>query len=93
MPAEGLLLQLDGSRHDRLEGRGPWLTLVGAIDDATGVVPLDEGPSDLAELGGRPGLVAGRVVEVHVRHCGRLLLCRQGGRRREQLPCAMSATT
>jgi transposase len=39
MAAEGLLLQLDGSRHDWLEGRGPWLTLVGAIDDATGIVP------------------------------------------------------
>lgn len=31
----GMLLQLDGSPHDWLEGRGPWLTLVGAIDDAT----------------------------------------------------------
>lgn len=39
MAAEGVLLQLDGSRHDWLEGRGPWLTLVGAIDDATGMVP------------------------------------------------------
>ncbi len=39
MPAEGLLLQLDGSRHDWLEDRGPRLTLVGAIDDATGRVP------------------------------------------------------
>ena len=39
MPAEGLLLQLDGSRHDWLEDRGPRLTLVGAIDDATGAVP------------------------------------------------------
>ncbi len=38
MAAEGLLLQLDGSRHDWLAGRGPWLTLVGAIDDATGKV-------------------------------------------------------
>jgi len=38
MPREGLLLQLDGSRHDWLQGRGPWLTLVGAIDDATGRV-------------------------------------------------------
>jgi transposase len=35
----GMLLQADGSRHDWLEGRGPWLTLVGAIDDATGVIP------------------------------------------------------
>ena len=32
----GLMIQWDGSHHDWLEGRGPWLTLVGAIDDATG---------------------------------------------------------
>jgi transposase len=38
MSRAGLLLQVDGSRHDWLEGRGPWLTLVGAIDDATGIV-------------------------------------------------------
>ena len=38
MAQEGLLIQVDGSRHDWLEGRGPWLTLVGGIDDATGVV-------------------------------------------------------
>ena len=38
-PKEGQLLQIDGSRHDWLEGRGPYLTLVGAIDDATGKVP------------------------------------------------------
>jgi transposase len=38
-PQEGMLLQVDGSRHDWLEGRGPYLTLVGAIDDATGTVP------------------------------------------------------
>lgn len=38
-PREGQLLQIDGSRHDWLEGRGPYLTLVGAIDDATGKVP------------------------------------------------------
>jgi transposase len=31
----GIMLQLDGSRHDWLEGRGPWMTLVGGIDDAT----------------------------------------------------------
>ena len=35
---EGLMLLWDGSRHDWLEGRGPWLCLVGAIDDATGQV-------------------------------------------------------
>ncbi len=38
-PKEGMLLQVDGSRHDWLEGRGPYLALVGAIDDATGTVP------------------------------------------------------
>lgn len=32
----GLMIQWGGSHHDWLEGRGPWLTLVGAIDDATG---------------------------------------------------------
>ena len=34
-----MLLQVDGSDHDWLEGRGPRLTLLGAIDDATGKVP------------------------------------------------------
>jgi transposase-like protein len=33
-----MLLQVDTSRHDWLEGRGPYLSLVGAIDDATGEV-------------------------------------------------------
>ena len=37
-PQEGMLLQIDGSRHDWLEGRGPYLTLVSAVDDATGKV-------------------------------------------------------
>ena len=37
-PKEGMLLQIDGSRHDWLEGRGPWLSLIGAIDDTTGKV-------------------------------------------------------
>ena len=35
-----MLLQVDGSRHDWLEGRGPELTLIAGIDDATGKVPL-----------------------------------------------------
>jgi transposase len=38
MAQAGLLVQLDGSRHDWLEARGPRLTLVGAIDDATGIL-------------------------------------------------------
>ena len=32
------MLQIDGSPHDWLEGRGPRICLVGAIDDATGKV-------------------------------------------------------
>jgi transposase len=39
MPREGLLLQADGSRHRWFGPDGPYLTLVGAIDDATGTVP------------------------------------------------------
>lgn len=38
-PKEGMLLQVDGSPHDWLQGRGPWMSLIGAIDDATGKVP------------------------------------------------------
>jgi hypothetical protein len=37
-PAEGMLLQVDGSPFDWLEGRGPKAALIGAIDDATGKV-------------------------------------------------------
>jgi transposase len=36
--AEGMMLQVDGSPHDWLEGRGPPLCLIGAIDDATSKV-------------------------------------------------------
>jgi len=39
MPQEGMLLQLDGSHHRWLEDRGPLLTLLLAVDDATGRVP------------------------------------------------------
>ena len=38
MPQAGLLVQTDGSRHDWLGGNGPRLTLIAAIDDATGLV-------------------------------------------------------
>jgi transposase len=37
-PQAGMLLQTDGSRHDWLEGRGSWLTLIAYIDDATNQV-------------------------------------------------------
>ena len=38
-PMSGMMLQTDGSPHDWLEGRGPALCLIGAIDDATNEVP------------------------------------------------------
>ena len=34
----GSMVQMDGSHHDWLEGRGPWLVLMAYIDDATGRV-------------------------------------------------------
>jgi len=34
-PCFGELVQADGSHHDWLEGRGPWMVLVAMIDDAT----------------------------------------------------------
>jgi transposase len=48
---EGMMLQTDGSTHDWLEGRGPKLTMLGFIDDATGKVPVarfQQEPEDTA---------------------------------------------
>jgi hypothetical protein len=39
-PRPGMLLQVDGSDHAWLQERGPRLTLLAAIDDATGEVPV-----------------------------------------------------
>ncbi|MEO5941004.1 MAG: ISNCY family transposase [Candidatus Limnocylindrales bacterium] len=58
MPQAGLLVQVDGSPHDWLGGRGPRLTLVGAIDDATGAIvaatfaPVEDGRAYLTILAG-----------------------------------------
>ena len=41
MPREGILAQVDGSQHPWLEDRGPKLTLLIAVDDATGTVAQD----------------------------------------------------
>jgi hypothetical protein len=38
MPLAGLLVQMDGRHHPRLEDRGPRLVLHAAIDDDTGEV-------------------------------------------------------
>lgn len=32
----GEMVQMDGSHHDWLEGRGPWMVLMGYVDDASG---------------------------------------------------------
>ena len=40
MPQEGMLVQIDGSHHRWLEERGPKLTLLLSVDDATGSVPF-----------------------------------------------------
>ncbi|MBC7344030.1 MAG: ISNCY family transposase [Clostridia bacterium] len=37
-PQLGMLVQIDGSPHDWLEGRGPNITLLAALDDATGQI-------------------------------------------------------
>jgi transposase len=39
MPQEGMLVQIDGSHHRWLEEREPYITLLLAVDDATGTVP------------------------------------------------------
>jgi transposase len=40
MPHVGMLIQIDGSYHDWLEGRAPYMNLLLAVDDATGTVPF-----------------------------------------------------
>src|SRR6202162_4876272 len=48
---EGEMLQLDGSPHDWLQGRGPRMTLLGYQDDATGKVVAAEFFSSEESLG------------------------------------------
>src|SRR6266851_1337790 len=48
---EGEMLQLDGSPHDWLQGRGPRLTLLGFQDDATGKMVAAEFFSSEESLG------------------------------------------
>jgi transposase len=40
MPQEGMLVQIDGSHHRWLGERGPYMTLLLSVDDATGSVPF-----------------------------------------------------
>lgn len=72
--AEGMMVQIDGSPHDWLEGRGPYLCLVGAIDDATSKVPaafFEEHETSAAyfrlflEIGKREGLPLSAYADRH----------------------------
>jgi len=47
----GELVQMDGSHHDWLEGRGPKMVLMAMIDDATGVVRALFGPGEDTRTG------------------------------------------
>jgi transposase len=67
---EGMLLQLDGSPHAWLEDRGPELSLLAAIDDATGKVPFalfreEEDTAGYFELVYRISLTHGLPLEVY----------------------------
>ena len=61
---EGELVQLDGSPHDWLEGRGPRLTALGMQDDASGkILAAQFFPSETAE-----GYF--RLLQSLLHHCG-----------------------
>lgn len=69
MPQEGMLLQLDGSHHAWLEERGPWLTLLLAIDDATGTAPyalFQEQEDTRGYMSLLQGIIEGRGVPLAV---------------------------
>src|SRR5258707_5953234 len=63
-PREGELLQLDGSPHDWLQGRGPRLTALGMPDDATGQILVSQ--FFLAET--TEGYF--RLLQRYLRRCG-----------------------
>ena len=75
MAKAGMLLQVDGSRHDWLEGRGPVLTLIGAIDDATGIVTAAtfraaEDAAGYLEIFRRTVATYGRPLAIYSDHHG-----------------------
>jgi hypothetical protein len=65
----GELVQADGSLHDWLEGRGPWITLLVMIDDATSRVVARFAPAESTEgyfhLLGRYLRKHGRMVALY----------------------------
>jgi hypothetical protein len=69
-PCFGELEQADGSHHDWLEGRGPWMVLVAMIDDATSKVTArfygGETTEAYMDLLGRYLRRHGRMVAMYV---------------------------
>ena len=65
---EGMLLLIDGSCHAWLEGRGPELTLLGLVDDATGNVPAAHFQIEHENSAGYLRLLRGVVEVVQVCH-------------------------
>jgi len=63
-PQEGLLLQVDASRHGWLEQRGPYLTLLGLVDDATGKVVAAQFQAEPEDSAGYLRLLRS-LVETH----------------------------
>jgi transposase len=69
MPQKGMLLQLDGSPHAWLEDRGPGLTLLLAIDDATGTAPyalFQEQENTRGYMSLLQGIIEGRGIPLAV---------------------------
>jgi hypothetical protein len=58
---EGMLVQIDASRHDWLEGRGPMLTLLGMVDDATNKVTAAHFQSEHEDSAGYLRLLRAQV--------------------------------
>jgi hypothetical protein len=69
-PCHGELVQADGSHHDWLEGRGPWMVLVVMIDDATSKASARFYPAETTEaymdLLGRYLRRRGRMAAMYV---------------------------
>lgn len=61
--AEGMMALWDGSPHDWLEGRGPRLCLMGAVDDATGDLLPGARFIEQESTAGYLGLVKGMVEQ------------------------------
>jgi hypothetical protein len=90
-----MLLQIDGSRHRWLENRGPQLTLLAAIDDATGRVPA----ALFREQEDSQGyfLLLEQIVRTHgvpaaLYHDGHGIFVRSKGRRPHRLTIAEQVT-